>query len=359
MKKEIQIKIGISIGDINGIGIEVILKTFSDSRMLDFCTPILFGSSKLISKHKKQLHLNTPIHGVTNLNKVINHKINLFNTWKDDIDVDFGIANKSAGKYAFLSLQSAVEALNNNDIDVLVTAPINKENIQSDDFKFQGHTEYLENKINGESLMILMTDQLRIGLITGHIPIQDISKTITPELIEKKVSIMHKTLIQDFNINKPKIAILCMNPHCGDNGVIGDEDQKIVIPTLEKIKKTGKLVYGPYAADSFFGAKTYEAFDGILAMYHDQGLAPFKTLSFGKGVNFTAGLDKIRTSPDHGTAYEIAGKGKANADSFKEAVFTAIEIYKNRKEYTELTSNVLKKSRRYTAKDESRKKHNI
>ena len=345
MKKEKKIKVGISIGDINGIGIEVILKSFSDSRMLDFCTPILFGASKLISHHKKALNLNMPIHGISDINKVIDNKINLFNIWKEDVNVEFGVSSKTAGKYAYLSLKSAVESLNNGGIDVLVTAPINKENIQSEEFKFQGHTEYLNSKIEGESLMILLTDELRVGLITGHIPITDIAKTITPELITKKVDIMHATLVKDFNIRKPKIAILGINPHCGDNGVIGDEDQEIVLPTIEKIKKTGKQIYGPYAADSFFGSKTYKSFDGILAMYHDQGLAPFKTLSFGKGVNFTAGLDKVRTSPDHGTAYEIAGKNLANEASFKEAIFVAIKVFNNRSEYNELTSNVLKARR--------------
>ena len=346
MKKEEKIKVGISIGDINGIGIEVILKTFSDNRMLDFCTPVLFGSSKLISHHKKALDLNIPIHGISDIKQIVDHKINLFNIWKEDVQVEFGMPSNEAGKYAYLSLKAAVEALNNNTIDVLVTAPINKDNIQSDDFHFQGHTEYLEAHIDGESLMILMTDTLRVGLITGHIPIKDIATTITPELIERKVNIMHNTLVQDFNIRKPKIAILGINPHCGDHGVIGDEDDTVVRPTIEKIFSEGKLVYGPFAADSFFGSNSYKSFDGILAMYHDQGLAPFKTLSFGKGVNFTAGLNKVRTSPDHGTAYEIAGKNKASEDSFKTALFTAIEVFKNRQDYQELTSNPLKIRRR-------------
>ncbi|MBL4905480.1 MAG: 4-hydroxythreonine-4-phosphate dehydrogenase PdxA [Flavobacteriaceae bacterium] len=224
---------------------------------------------------------------------------------------------------------------------VLVTAPINKENIQSDVFDFPGHTEYLENELEGESLMILISDELRVGLITGHIPISKISESITPELIEKKVAIMHKTLIEDFAINKPKIAILGLNPHCGDNGVIGKEDQEIIKPTIDNIKESGKLVFGPYAADGFFGSNTYKQFDAVLAMYHDQGLAPFKALSFGNGVNFTAGLSKIRTSPDHGTAYEIAGKNCANSTSFKEALFSAITIFNKRDEYKKLTRNTL------------------
>lgn len=341
MKKEKKIKIGISVGDTNGIGIEIILKVFLDNRMLDFCTPIIFASSKTISYHKKTLQINTPIHGIANLNQLVENKVNLLNIWKEEIKIELGEPTTEAGKYAFLSLKEAVDALKDGKIDVLVTAPINKHNIQSDEFNFQGHTEYLESNLEGEALMILMKDSLRIGLITGHIPIQEVSKSITPKLIEHKVNLMHQTLLKDFKIRKPRIAVLGLNPHCGDNGVIGDEDNDIIKPTIDKIQSKGKLVYGPYAADGFFGSENYKNFDAILAMYHDQGLAPFKTLSFGKGVNFTAGLNQIRTSPDHGTAYEIAGKGQANESSFKEALFKAIEIFNNRSEYNELTKNIL------------------
>lgn len=341
MNKNNTIKVGITVGDINGIGIEIILKTFEDARMLEFCTPIIFASSKLVSAHKKQLNLHTQTNGIENATKAIPNKVNLVNVWKDNVKIDFGKETKEGGKYAFLSLQAAVKSLQNNEIDVLVTAPINKHNIQSDDFKFSGHTEYLEDNFEGESLMILMTDALKIGLITGHIPVSEVASTITPQLITKKVEIMHTTLVQDFNIAKPRIAVLGLNPHCGDNGVIGLEDNEIIAPTLQEISNTGKLVFGPYAADSFFGSKNYKKFDGVLAMYHDQGLAPFKTLAFGDGVNYTAGLDKIRTSPDHGTAYEIAGKGVANNSSFKEALFRAIAIYKTRNEYKLLIKNKL------------------
>ncbi len=341
MDKNKSIKVGISVGDINGIGIEIILKTFEDARMLEFCTPIIFAANKTISTHKKQLNIHTQTHGIENATKAIQNKVNLVNVWRDNPRVDFGKETKDGGKFSFLSLQAAVKSLQNDEIDVLVTAPINKHNIQSDDFNFSGHTEYLEANLEGESLMILMTDEIKIGLITGHIPIQKIAETITPGLIEKKVDIMYQSLIQDFNIGKPKIAVLGLNPHCGDNGVIGNEDNDIIKPTLEKIQADGKLVYGPFSADSFFGSGSYKNYDGILAMYHDQGLAPFKTLSFGNGVNFTAGLDKIRTSPDHGTAYEIAGKGIANHNSFKEALYTAIDIFKFRKEYQELVQNKL------------------
>ncbi len=336
-----KIKVGISVGDINGVGIEIILRTFEDARMLEIFTPILFASNKTLTIHKKELNINTQIHGTENASKVLNNKINLVNVWKENISIDFGKETKEGGKYAFLSLQAAVKALKNNDIDLLLTAPINKHNIQSDDFNFKGHTEFLEANLEGESLMILMTDEIKIGLITGHIPVQKIAETITAELLIKKVNLLYHSLIQDFGISKPKIAVLGLNPHCGDNGVIGTEDDEIVRPTLEKIQAEGKLVYGPYSSDSFFGSESYKNFDGVLAMYHDQGLAPFKTLSFGNGVNFTAGLNKVRTSPDHGTAYEIAGKGVANHNSFKQALYTALDIYKFRKEYNELTQNKL------------------
>jgi 4-hydroxythreonine-4-phosphate dehydrogenase len=239
-------------------------------------------------------------------------------------------------------LNEATKALKKGEIDLLITAPINKETIQSEEFNFSGHTEFLEHNLAGESLMILMNDFLRIGLITGHIPISKIAESITPELIESKVNILNKSLKQDFNINKPKIAVLGLNPHSGDNGVIGEEENNLIKPTIQSIYEKGVFVYGPYAADGFFGSEAYKQFDGVLAMYHDQGLAPFKALTFGNGVNFTAGLSHVRISPDHGTAFDIAGKGKANPDSFKEAVFKGIKIFKNRNEYKELTQNVLK-----------------
>jgi 4-hydroxythreonine-4-phosphate dehydrogenase len=342
MKKSEKIKVGISVGDTNGIGIEVILKTFEDNRMLDFCTPVIFASNKVISYHKKALNINTQVHGIENLKNIVYNKLNLLNIWRETIDIDLGVANEKSGKYAYESLQSATKALKEGFIDVLVTAPINKHNIQSDTFNFSGHTEFLEENLEGESLMILMTKDLKIGLITGHIPVDKVSETITPELITSKVEIMYSCLIQDFQKSKPKIAVLCLNPHCGDQGVIGTEDDEIVKPTIDAIQETGKLVYGPYAADSFFGTENYKKFDGVLAMYHDQGLAPFKALSFGGGVNFTAGLNKIRTSPDHGTAYEIAGQGIADNNSFNEAIFTGISIFKTRREYVSLIENRLK-----------------
>ena len=341
MDKSDKIIVGISVGDLNGIGLEVILKTFQDKRMLDFCTPVIFASTKVVSYHKKALKSETVVHGITSLNQINHNKINVLNIWKEDVAVELGKATKESGEYAAKSLEIAVSKLKENSIDVLLTAPINKDTIQSETFNFPGHTEYLEDKLEGKSLMILMTDVLRIGLITGHIPISKVAETITPDLIKEKVATMHTSLVQDFGINKPKIAVLSLNPHCGDNGVIGVEDDEIIKPTINEIKESGKLVFGPYAADGFFGSETYKQFDGVLATYHDQGLAPFKALSFGNGVNFTAGLEGVRTSPDHGTGFDIAGKNTANPSSFKEALFLGIQIYKKRKEYKELSKSPL------------------
>lgn len=342
MDKVNKIIVGISLGDLNGIGVEVILKTFEDNRMLDFCTPVIFGSSKIISFHKKALNNSIQINEITSIDEINHAKLNLLNIWNEDVEVEIGKASKVSGEYAAKSLEYSVEQLKKNKIDVLLTAPINKDTIQSETFCFPGHTEFLEEKLDGKSLMILMTNELRIGLITGHIPIAKVAETISPELIKEKVEIMHQSLRQDFGINKPKIAVLGLNPHCGDKGVIGKEEDLIIKPTIDQIKENGKLVYGPYSADGFFGSKTYEKFDGILAMYHDQGLAPFKALSFGNGVNYTAGLSEIRTSPDHGTGFDIAGKNIADPSSFKAALFTAIDVFKSRKEYKELTKNPLK-----------------
>ena len=342
MEKSEKITVGISIGDFNGVGIEIILKTFLDKRMFDFCTPVLFGSAKLITAYKKNMDINLLFNGIRQVDAAIQGKFNVLNLWKEEFEVNLGTPTSESGKYAFLSLEAATDALAKGEIDLLVTAPINKENIQSEEFHFPGHTEYLESKLKGKSLMILMADTLRIGLITGHIPVSKVAASITPDLIKEKVAILYKTLVEDFAITKPKIAILGLNPHCGDHGVIGTEDDEMIRPAIAEIQNEGKLVYGPYAADGFFGSENYKSFDAILAMYHDQGLAPFKALSFGEGVNFTAGLNKVRTSPDHGTAYDIAGKDLANINSFKEAVFSGIQIFKTRREYKSLTENTLK-----------------
>lgn len=345
MKDTGKIRVGISIGDMNGIGSEIVIKTFEDARMLDFCTPILFANTKLMSFFKHQFNSKINFHGISDASMALPGKINVVNVWKENVKIEFGKEDKEVGEYAFKSLEAAVKALKSNEIDTLVTAPINKSTIQSEKFTFPGHTDYLAKEMAGESLMFMIAPEelgLRVGLLTDHVAVKDIAHTISPELIEKKVEIITQTLQQDFQVSKPKIAVLGINPHSGDNGIIGSEDEEIMKPTLEKINEKGALVYGPYSADSFFGAGNYKNFDAIIASYHDQGLIPFKTLSFGQGVNFTAGLNKIRTSPDHGTAYEIAGKGIADFKSFREAVFLALKIYKNRTEYQKLTENTLK-----------------
>ena len=345
MQENAKIKLGISVGDLNGIGCEVILKTFDDSRMLDFCTPIIFASNKTISNQKNELGLDITYHGINEASSALEGKINVVNVWKEIPEIKFGEATPEAGKFAVQSLQAAVAALKMDEIDVLVTAPINKNNIQAEDFNFPGHTDYLAKELDGESLMFMVTDDLKIGLLTDHVAVKDAPAAINPILIRTKVRIMEKSLEMDFGIRRPKVALLGINPHSGDNGVIGKEDDEVLKPVIKEMSDAGHLVFGPYSADSFFGSETYKKFDGVLAAYHDQGLIPFKTLSFGKGVNFTAGLSKVRTSPDHGTAYEIAGKGQADHSSFKEAVFTAIQIFRKRTEYQELTENVLQKQR--------------
>lgn len=334
--------VGISIGDLNGIGCEVVLKTFDDPRMLELCTPVIFANVKMISFLKKSFDFVSQLHGIDNLESIVHGKINVFNCWRENFTLEFGVSDEIVGKYAIKSFTDATQALKKEKIDVLVTAPINKYNIQSEDFKFPGHTDYLNQVLDGDALMLMVSGGLRVGLLTDHVPVNEVSKHITEALIRKKVRTTFESLKKDFRIRKPKIAILGLNPHCGDQGVIGNEDDKIIKPTISKLFEEGVFVFGPYAADSFFGSNQYQNFDAILATYHDQGLIPFKTLSFGSGVNYTAGLSHVRTSPDHGTAFDIAGKNKADFQSFKEAVYLSIDIFRNRFEYQELTHNVLK-----------------
>ncbi|GJQ05213.1 4-hydroxythreonine-4-phosphate dehydrogenase PdxA [Capnocytophaga canimorsus] len=341
MKNDL-IKVGISVGDLNGVGIEVILKTFQDNRLLELCTPIVFGSNKTISFQRKHLNINVNFQGIDLLENAVEGKLNVLNCWKDSPNISFGKETPEGGKYAFESLQIATQALKNDLIDVLVTAPINKNNIQSETFKFPGHTDYLTQELEGKSLMFMVSEELKVGLLTDHIPIKEVSSHITPDLISEKIKLIDESLKKDFCLQRPKIAVLGLNPHCGDNGVIGDEDDTIIRPTLRKLFDEGFLVFGPFSADGFFASGNYKNYDAVIAPYHDQGLIPFKTITFGNGVNFTAGLKRVRTSPDHGTAFEIAGKGQANADSFKQAVYTAIDIFKNRTEYEDLQKNQLK-----------------
>jgi 4-hydroxythreonine-4-phosphate dehydrogenase len=342
MKKAENIIVGISIGDLNGIGSEVVLKTFEDSRMLELCTPVIFANVKILSFIRKNFESSVALHGIDKLDQIVIGKVNVFNLWKEGIDLNLGANDDKIGQYAIKSFVAATKALKEDIIDILVTAPINKYNIQSETFKFPGHTDYLNQELEGDALMLMVNDNLRVGLLTDHIPLNEVASHLTEELIFKKIETVKQCLIQDFSINKPKIAVLGLNPHCGDGGVIGTEDDVILKPALKKLFEKGTLVFGPFAADGFFGSNQYEKYDAIIATYHDQGLIPFKTLSFGNGVNYTAGLNKIRTSPDHGTAYDIAGKNKADYNSFKEAVYLAIDIYNSRNQYAEISQKPLK-----------------
>ena len=336
------LKIGITIGDMNGVGPEIILKTFADKRMLEFCTPIIYSSTRTLEFVKKHFKYNIEFNGIKSSAQAEDNRVNVVNCWNEVPQINFGTKDKNIGKHAIISLKAATSDLKQGHVDVIVTAPINKENIQSDDFNFPGHTDYLDNQIEGSALMLMVSRNLRIGLLTDHIPVSKISESITKELVENKINTIHKTLVEDFNISKPKIAILGINPHSGDDGVIGSEEKTVLTPTVERMRENNILAFGPYSADSFFGSGEHEPFDAVIAAYHDQGLIPFKTLSFGQGVNFTAGLEKIRTSPDHGTAYSIAGKGIADETSFKEAVFLAILTYRNRTEHQELIKGAIK-----------------
>lgn len=342
MKKAENIIVGISIGDLNGIGSEVVLKTFEDARMLEMCTPVIFANVKTLSFLRKNFESTAPLHGIDKLEQIITGKINVLNLWREPVSIEFGVNNEVVGEYAIKSFKAATQALKEELIDVLVTAPINKYNIQSDEFKFPGHTDYLNEELEGDALMLMVNGSLRIGLLTDHIPVNEVASHLTEALIKKKITTINKSLIQDFSINKPKIAVLGLNPHAGDGGVIGSEDDKLLRPVIRKMFEEGTMVFGPYPADGFFGSNQYEKFDAIIATYHDQGLIPFKTLSFGNGVNYTAGLNKVRTSPDHGTAYDIAGKNLANYNSFKEAVYLALDVYKSRNEYKEMSKRPLK-----------------
>jgi 4-hydroxythreonine-4-phosphate dehydrogenase len=341
---EQKLKVGISTGDINGIGIEVILKTFAAPGMLQSCNPIIYGSVATISAHKKQL-------GISDLNflqikdasQATGKQLQVINCWEEEPLIEFGKACATGGKYALASLKAATEDLKNGKIDVLVTAPIDKNSIQSEEFNFPGHTEYLALQFDvKDNLMLMVNENLRIGVATGHVSLAKVPSLLSSELILKKLKLMAKSLTEDFRIRKPKIAVLGLNPHAGDNGLMGNEEERIIIPALRKAKESHIMAFGPYPADGFFGSGSYTKFDGVLAMYHDQGLIPFKTLSFGTGVNFTSGLPAIRTSPDHGTGFDIAGKNLANENSFRHAVFLACDIFNRRKEYSEISADPLK-----------------
>ncbi len=336
-----KIRVGISQGDINGISYEIIIKTLLDHRILEFCTPIVYGSSKVAAYHRKALNVsNFSLNSISNADEANIKRANIINCLDDNIKVEFGKSTDTAGSASFIALERAAQDLKENKIDVLVTAPINKNNIQSKDFNFPGHTEYLKEKFKAdEVLMMLVSDIMRVGVVTGHVPISKVAEHITEENILKSLRLMNKSLIEDFAIRKPRIAVLGLNPHAGDNGVIGNEENEIIIPAIAQARKENILAIGPYPADGFFGSSSFKQFDAILAMYHDQGLAPFKAISFDSGVNYTAGLPIVRTSPAHGTAYEIVGKNIASPNSFRQALYLACDIYKNRKELKNLINN--------------------
>ncbi|HEX7847750.1 MAG TPA: 4-hydroxythreonine-4-phosphate dehydrogenase PdxA [Chitinophagaceae bacterium] len=337
--------IGISCGDLNGIGIELIIKTFSDNRILEQCTPVIFASNKAINFYKKSIpELNFNYQSTKEFSRINNKQVNLFNCWEEEVVINPGQLSDVAGKYAVLSLQTAVAALKQKQIDGLVTAPIHKKNIQSAEFNHTGHTPFLKAMFGVPDVaMMLCAGNFRVALLTEHIPVAEIAKHITKEKIISKLNIIHQSLQKDFAIDKPRIAVLGLNPHAGDEGLIGNEEETIIKPAIKEAKNNNMLVVGPYSADAFFARRSFERFDAVLAMYHDQGLIPFKALAVGEGVNFTAGLPAVRTSPDHGVAFDIAGKDKADASSFVTAIFECIDIINRRKEYEENRRNPLKK----------------
>ncbi len=341
------IRVGITQGDINGIGYEVILKTFSDVRMTEICTPIIYGSSKVAAYHRKALDMQpVTFYQIKHAQDAAEGKINILNYTEEEIKVELGKSTPAGGEAAFASLEKAVADLKDGFIDVLVTAPINKHNIQRADFQFAGHTEYLGQRLGNDeakSLMILAKDGLRVALVTGHIPLSEVPMVLTKERIIDAAKRFEDSLKKDFGFGKPRIAVLSLNPHAGENGLLGKEEEEIIKPAIAELEEKGLLCFGPYPADGFFGSNDITHFDGVLAMYHDQGLAPFKALAMEEGVNFTAGLPFVRTSPAHGTAYGIAGKGEASEESFRQAIYMAIDTYNCRQSYTTAHANPLKK----------------
>lgn len=341
MEEEQKIKVGITQGDVNGIGFEVIMKTLSDQEIYDNFTPIIYGSPKVAAYHRKALNIqNFSLNNIKVAAEAHPKRVNIVTCCDDNTRVELGKSTSESGKAAFEALKLAVDDLKNGEIDVLITAPINKKNIQSDEFAFPGHTEYLEQIAGeGKALMLLVANNLRVGVVAGHVPISEVSSYITKKLILEKLRILNNSLKHDFTIRRPRIAVLGLNPHAGDNGLLGKEELEIITPAIEEANAEGIYAMGPYAADGIFGSEAISKFDAILAMYHDQGLAPFKALAFDSGVNYTAGLPFVRTSPDHGTAYDIAGQDKANPDSFRAAIYLALDIYRNRTIYKEISSN--------------------
>lgn len=337
--------IGFTCGDINGIGPELIIKTLSDNRLLEFLTPVIYANTKVINFYKKALPDYNMNYMSTKEPGRINHKqVNLYNCWEEEVTITPGVLSAEGGKYAIKSLTTAGLALKEGRIQALVTAPIHKKNTQSADFNFTGHTPYLKNLYGvNDVLMLMVADNMKVGLVTEHVPVKEIAQHITKEKIIGKLQLLNAALKKDFGIDKPKIAVLGLNPHAGDEGVIGREEEEIIRPAIKECKQKDMMCFGPYSSDAFFARGSHEKVDAVLALYHDQGLIPFKSLSFGEGVNYTAGIPGIRTSPDHGTAFDIAGKGKADESSFRQAVFTALEIYNCRNEIISQRKNPLRK----------------
>ncbi|WP_417428499.1 4-hydroxythreonine-4-phosphate dehydrogenase PdxA [Halpernia sp.] len=339
--KHHKIRVGISVGDFNGIGPEIIMKSLKDKSITDFFTPIIFASGKLFTYQKNVFKMQLNFNYIDDVKDAVNGKINMVNLWKENVTINFGTPTEESTKMAIDSLEAATEALLNNDIDILVTAPINKDEMLKQGFKHAGHTGYLEEKMDKKGVMFLVTEDLKVAVSTHHIPVSEVAQNISKETIKKQIKIINQTLIEDFCIERPKIAVLGLNPHAGDGGAIGKEEIEIITPAIQELFENGILTFGPYPADSFFQPGNYKKFDAVLAMYHDQGLTPFKTIAYEDGVNFTAGLPFIRTSPDHGVAYDIAGENTADEKSFSEAIFTGIKIFNNRTEYRELRENRL------------------
>lgn len=340
-----KIRVAITHGDTNGIGYEIIFKTFAEPAMLELCTPIIYGSPKVAAYHRNALGIQANFTIINSVEEAVDGKINMIATFDDDVKVEIGQPSKEAGMAALKALDRAMADFKSGGYDVLVTAPINKNDIQSDNFHFCGHTEYIEEKVGDgqKALMILAGDSLRVALVTTHLPISQVAQAITTDAIVEKATIFNASLRRDFGVSSPRIAILSLNPHAGDGGVIGNEEDTVIRPAIEQLSANGIDVFGPFAADGFFGHGAYDAFDGVLAMYHDQGLAPFKTIVGDEGVNITAGLPIVRTSPDHGTAYDIAGRGVADETSMRKAIYRAIDIFRNRRNYDEPLQNPLKK----------------
>ena len=337
------IKIGITHGDINGIGYEIIIKTLLDHRIFEICTPILYGSPKVAAYHRKALEIeNLSFHSINSPEEATPKKTSIINCVDDEIRVELGKSTKTAGEAARIALMRAVDDLKHDRIQALVTAPINKQNIQSEDFRYRGHTEFLQDYFDAEdSLMLMSSEILKIGVVTGHIPLADVPGYLSQEELSAKIRILDNSLKRDFGIRKPRIAVLGLNPHAGEDGMLGSEEKDKIIPAIKETKEENIVVFGPFPADGFFGSGDFSVFDGVLAMYHDQGLIPFKTLVPDEGVNYTAGLPIIRTSPAHGTAYEIAGANKARTGSFRQAIYMACDIHKNRHLFDEITKNPL------------------